>query len=54
MLSQHLYEDRLNYIAEKVFGKTLKRILPKVVIFSNDENVVESFNKQTYEIKNSL
>ena len=51
VLSQHLYEDRLNYIAEKVFGKTLKRILPKVVIFSNDENVVESFNKQTYENK---
>lgn len=51
VLSQHLYEDRLNYITEKVFRKTLKRSLPEVLIFSNDENIIESFNKQSYENK---
>lgn len=51
VLSQHLYEDRLNYITEKVFGKTLKRSLPEVIIFSDNENVIESFNKQSYENK---
>lgn len=51
VLSQHLYEDRLNYIVEKVFNKTLKRKLPNVIIFADDENVIEKFNKQTYDNK---
>ena len=51
VLSQHLYEDRLDYIVTKVFGKSLKRKLPQAVLFTDNESVIENFKKQTYENK---
>lgn len=51
VLKQHLYEDRLNFIAEKVFNKTLKRTLPTAVIFTDDESKIDQFKSQTYENK---
>lgn len=56
-LSYHLYEDRLNYIIEKVCGVTLKRKLPLVKVYSIVENETEKtyvekmFNKQSYNRK---
>ncbi len=56
-LMYHLYEDRLNYIVEKVFDVTLKRELPlvKVYAIANDEKDVDYvkalFEKQTYPRK---
>lgn len=40
-LMYHLYEDRLNYIVEKVFGKTLKKELPMVKVYSITNNEEE-------------
>lgn len=51
VLSQHLYEDRLNYIASKIYQKSLKPILPRVILFAFGKNGVESFKKQSYENK---
>ena len=54
VLSQHLYEDRLAYIVEKVFGKSLKRSLPMINVFckatTEDEVVyaLKCFDKQKY------
>ena len=51
VLSQHLYEDRLDYIVTQVFGKSLKPTLPKAILFSCSENVIENFKRQTYKNK---
>lgn len=57
VLSQHLYEDRLSYIVEKVFNKKLKRPLPTINVFSQVQSkeevnyVLECFNKQKYTNK---
>ncbi|MEG0834337.1 MAG: glycosyltransferase [Christensenellaceae bacterium] len=57
VLQEHLYEDRLNYIVEKVFGKTLKKALPPVVLiaFVNNEEeeqaVLCNYNRQNYRNK---
>jgi len=57
VLSDHLYEDRLDYIVEKVFGVSLKQKSPKIAVLAickNEEekaNVVKSFKRQLYERK---
>ena len=53
VLSEHLYEDRLAYIVEKVFGKNLKRTLPKiaVVVHVEDKGAQAAFERQNYENK---
>ena len=51
VLLQHLYEDRLDYIVTKVFGKSLKKKLPQAVLFTDNESAIENFKKQTYENK---
>ena len=51
VLSQHLYEDRLDFVVSKVFKKSLKRELPKAVLFACGKNGIESFKKQTYANK---
>ena len=57
VLSEHLYEDRLGYIVEKVFGKSLKKPLPSIAVIAN-VNSVEAYShmskmldSQTYENK---
>lgn len=51
VLKEHLYEDRLDYIIKKVYGKSLKPELPVVVLFTAGENGVKSFQKQSYSNK---
>ncbi|WP_252247354.1 glycosyltransferase [Clostridium sp. ZBS4] len=57
VLSEHLYEDRLSYIVEKVFNKNIKRQLPLINAFaevesqSDAEKILELFNKQKYNNK---
>lgn len=57
VLSGHLYEDRLDYIVNKVFGISLKRQLPLVTVVSYAKtkeeaaNVHTAFVKQTYANK---
>ena len=57
VLSEHLYEDRLSYIVEKVFGKNIKPALPHIAILSdatNEENkmyIKASFERQTHKNK---
>lgn len=57
VLLGHLYEDRLDYIVNKVFGISLKPKMPLVTIISyaktkeEAENVYISFEKQNYENK---
>ncbi len=57
VLSQHLYEDRLDYIVCKVFGRSLKRSLPSAVVFAYVEQdteaqrVAEMFRAQRYTDK---
>ena len=54
VLQEHLYEDRLAYIAEKVFQKNLKRQLPNICVFAEVANTEETkriqamFEKQSY------
>lgn len=56
VLSEHLYEDRLNYIVKLVFGKEIKRELPVISLFSHPEpselnKVLDMFHNQTYPNK---
>lgn len=56
VLQNHLYEDRLNYIAKKVFGRELKRKLPVITLFccpveKDFERSIEMFQRQTYPHK---
>lgn len=54
---QHLYEDRLNYMIEKIFHKTLKKDFPKITVISTVktskelELVKEAFFRQNYNNK---
>lgn len=41
VLEEHLYEDRLSYIVEKVFGEKLKKELPQVNLVIHAEEDVE-------------
>lgn len=55
VLSEHLYEDRLCFVVEKVFGKKLKRKLPEIVIFAKigtkeeAESILHIISNQTYQ-----
>lgn len=57
VLSEHLCEDRLGFIAECVFGKDMKQPLPLITVVSSassDEEkarVIASFEKQSYKNK---
>jgi len=53
VLRYHLYEDRLDRIVCKVFGKTIRKPLPDILVVSFEENphVREMFEHQTYEKK---
>ncbi len=54
VMKNHLCEDRLGYIAEKVFGKDMKKPMPFVTVVSSaqtqdeKDRVTASFNRQTY------
>lgn len=53
VLQEHLYEDRLDYIVQKVFGKSIKKKLPEVQLIADgrnaeEERLVSMFKKQTY------
>ncbi len=57
VMKYHLCEDRLGYIAEKVFGKDMKKPMPYVTVVSSaqtqdeKDRVTASFNRQTYDKK---
>lgn len=57
VLQAHLYEDRLDYIVEKVFQKKIKPPLPSVILLAilrNDEQgkrLIAMFKKQSYSKK---
>lgn len=57
VLSEHLYEDRLDYIVQKVFGKSLKRPLPKITVFARartrqeQKRLIAAYEAQTYPNK---
>ncbi len=57
VLKNHLCEDRLGYIAQKVFGKDMKKQLPEITVVSDavtkeqKEAVKKSFDRQTYNKK---
>lgn len=55
VLAEHLYEDRLDYVVQKVFNQKLKPELPSVTVLcgvdSQDEmnNMLSVIQKQTYK-----
>lgn len=57
VLKDHLCEDRLGFIAECVFGKTMKQTLPGITVVSyavseqEKEKVRKSFDRQSYDNK---
>ncbi|MDG5852744.1 glycosyltransferase family protein [Clostridium beijerinckii] len=57
VLNEHLYEDRLSYIVEKVFNKDIKKPLPNINILAkvSDEkefsSIIKSFKRQKYNSK---
>ncbi len=57
VLSEHLMEDRLDYIVQKVFGKSLKNGLPVISVYSFIENqnqadrILTMFTSQNYSAK---
>lgn len=53
VLASHLYEDRLDLIACKALGRSVKRPLPKILVvcFEENERVREMFGRQSYENK---
>lgn len=56
-LSNHLYEDRLDYIVQKVFGMSLKTQLPKIAMVARcedeqqAEHAVKMYRSQNYPYK---
>lgn len=60
ILTNHLYEDRLNDIADKLFHLNLKKRLPDILVISQAENekecewVIAEFENQTYDRKQLL
>ena len=60
VLLRHLYEDRLDYIVNKIFGISLKRKLPLVTVVAYAKTKEEAagvhtaFTSQTYENKQLL
>ena len=58
-LMENLYEDRLDYIVKKVFGKSLKSPLPQVLIVAKADNktfpqVLQNFDRQAYPNKSLI
>lgn len=57
VLGEHLYEDRLDYIVNKVFGVSLKEKDPSILMVARCEDkeqldyVIETYKKQTYSNK---
>lgn len=57
VLRQHLYEDRLDYIVSKVFGNSLKRKPPEILVCGRvsskkeAKRVLQMFRKQSYPAK---
>lgn len=53
VLSDHLYEDRLERLAGKVLGRTIKRSLPRILVVcrKEDKRVRDMFENQTYDKK---
>ena len=53
VLSSHLYEDRLDRIAQKALGRSIKNPLPKILVVCREENekIRNMFDSQTYENK---
>lgn len=56
VLSEHLYEDRLNYIVKIVFGREIKSKFPRLSLFSQPDSseldrVLDMFHSQTYPDK---
>lgn len=57
VLLEHLYEDRLDYVVQKIFGRSLKRPLPGICVYarvrSREEaaRVTGMFRKQTHQSK---
>ena len=56
VLSEHLCEDRLGFIAQCVFGKDMREKLPLVTVVSSAvaedrENVQKAFDRQSYQNK---
>ena len=56
VLKSHLYEDRLDLIAQKVLGQGIKRPLPQILVvsFEDSDRVRTMFEAQTYENKQLL
>lgn len=56
VLKSHLYEDRLDLIAQKALGHGIKRPLPRILVFSleNSDRVRTMFEAQSYENKQLL
>ena len=59
VLSEHLYEDRLDYIVKKVFGRSIKSVLPPVTFLAMPQNdelefVLDAFRRQSYPDKHLL
>lgn len=56
VLKENLYEDRLNYVVEKVFGKCMKDHLPEIIVVSvvekdQEDRMLRLFRAQKYEKK---
>lgn len=57
VLGEHLYEDRLGFVVQKVFGKDLKRPLPLIHVVARVDNeaqrdaVLTAFRRQNYDAK---
>ena len=60
VLHEHLYEDRLDFVVEKVFGKTLKPALPDIVVLSlvkeqgQADKIIDMFDAQSYKNKSLI
>jgi len=55
VLSDHLYADRLDYVVQKIFGKSIKKQLPDITVFAvasnrkNAERLIDMFEAQAYK-----
>ena len=56
VLTNHLYEDRLDLIAQKVLNRSIKRPMPEILVVcaEDNEHVHQMFETQTYENKRLL
>lgn len=53
VLASHLYEDRLDRIAQKALGRSIRNPLPKILVVCREENekIRNMFDSQTYANK---